>query len=126
MYIWEKEVKDIDWCKVTFADGTEQVFPQKKTIEIDVLSYIVTKEPKDASKFQDLVRYKTTDDYLELAKAHDIRKGDVNAVMQLFAHSYDMQFQTAIGKAFGVYKEDTHPASFEEDIRMSDFLKFNN
>lgn len=107
-------------------DGTEKEYPGKVKIEIDVLDYIVTDEPKDASAFTNLCVARTALSCLEAWEAHDISKANTNRVLELLAHSYDMAFSTAIGKAFGTYEENSHPAAFPENIRMSDFKKFNN
>jgi len=40
------------------------------------------------------------DQILEVLKANNIRKGDMNKLINLVAHSFDMMFHTAIGKAF--------------------------
>lgn len=105
MFIGEKEVKEIDGNKVTFMDGTEKTFPAKKTIEIDVMSYIITEEPKDASAFVQLCTYNTAKDGLEVWRAHDVSKINTNRTIQLQTHLYDMEFMTAVGKAFGTFEE---------------------
>ena len=119
MFIGEKEVSKVEGTTVSFADGTEMVYTEK------ALEYIVTEEAKDATAFRDLTNMHIADDILEIFKAHDIRKGDINNVLNLVIHSHEMMFATAIGKAFGTYQEGKHPAGFEESVRMSDFKKFN-
>lgn len=126
MFIGEKEIKSIDGQLVTFVDGTVRAYPAKKTIEIDVMSYIVTEEPKDASAFVQLCVAKVAKDGLEVWRAHDVSKINTNRAIDLQTFMYDREFQIAVGKAFGTFETDKNPVGFEEEIRMSDFEKFNN
>ena len=118
MFIWEKEILNIENNKVFFIDWTEKEYTSK------ALEYIVTKEAKDATAFKDIVTMHIANDILELFKEHDVQKWHINTILNLVVHSHEMMFATAIGKAFGTYEEWKHPAGFEENVRMSDFTKF--
>lgn len=112
-YVWEKEVESIDWNKVKFVDGTEQEFTPKQ------MEYVVTEEPKDLTQFRDLTNFRIAEDLIEVLKAHDMKKGDLDNVLNLVISSFNNKFLIAIGKHFGTYEEGKHPAYFEENIRMS-------
>ena len=49
----------------------------------------------------------------------DMKKGDLDNVLNLVISSFNNKFLIAIGKHFGTYEEGKHPAYFEENIRMS-------
>tara|TARA_R110000868_G_scaffold402217_2_gene678371 strand:+ start:1812 stop:2072 length:261 start_codon:yes stop_codon:yes gene_type:complete len=86
----------------------------------------VTEESKDATKYRDLVNMHFADDVLKNMKEHNLPKGYINSALSLVVHSHEMMFATAIGKAFGTFEEDKHPAMFEENVTMADIEKFNN
>lgn len=119
MFIWTQEIKEIVDTKVTFIDGTEKEYTTTQ------LQYIATEESKDASALQEITIMNIADQILEVLKANNVRKGDMNQLINLIVHSFEMMFQVAIGKAFWTYDAGRHPTSCEEDIRMSDFSKFN-
>ena len=71
MYIWNKEIQKINDLVVKFTDWTEQEFTKKQ------LTYLPTKEVKDASAFMELVANKLVDDFMVVIKnAKDIKDTD--------------------------------------------------
>ena len=119
MFIWEKEVKEINENKVSFVDGTEKEFTATQ------MKYIVTEEPKDASAYTDMLVMHYADYCLEWLKDHDLPRGLINKALNLIVQSEEMKFATAIGKAFGTFTEGMHPAWFPELITPSHMAKFN-
>jgi len=115
-YIWEKEIQTIEETKVTFVDGTEKIFTPKQ------LEYIVTDEQKDATQFRDLVTYNITEELISVLQEHNMRKWDLDTVLNLIVSSFNNKFLIAIGKKFGTFEEGKHPAYFEENITMSDLF----
>ena len=118
-YIWEKEVESIDWNKVKFVDGTEKEFTPKQ------MEYIVTEEPKDLTQFRDLVTYNIAEELIAVLREHNMRKWDLDTVLNLIVSSFNNKFLIAIGKNFGTYEEGKHPAYFEENITMSHLFTNN-
>ena len=118
-YIWEKEVKEINDNKVLFIDGTEEEFTATQ------MKYVVTDEPKDPSAYTDMLVMHYADYCLEWLKMHDLPRGLINKALNLIVQSEEMKFATAIGKAFGTFKENMHPANFPESIKPSHIEKFN-
>ena len=149
MYIWDKEIQEINDLVVKFTDWTEQEFTKKQ------LTYLPTKEVKDASAFMELVANKLVDDFMVVIKnAKDIKDTDSlsnkiidvmeehNAselelrfalkmaqmkcikIFKIVQDSYDYNLNIAIGKAFGTFKEWQHHTTCTENIRMSDIKKF--
>jgi len=149
MFIWAKEIKEIDGLVVKFTDWTEQEYTQKQ------LTYIPTKESKDATAFMELVTWNLVNDFMEVIKnAEDINNADLlsskvidvmadhNAselelrfalkiaqmkcieIFKIVQDSFDYSLNIAIGKAFGTFKEGQHHTACTENIRMSDIKKF--
>ena len=115
-YIWEKEVQTIEGTKVTFVDGPEKEFTPKQ------LEYIVTSEQKDATQYRDLVTFNIAEELIAVLREHNMRKWDLDTVLNLIVSSFNHKFLVAIGKKFGTYEEGKHPAYFEENITMSDLF----
>ena len=149
MYIWTKEIQEINDLTVKFTDGTEQEFTKKQ------LTYLPTQETKDASAFMELVAIKLVDDFMEVIKnAEDIKDTDSlsnkvidvmeehNAselelrfalkmaqmkcieIFKIVQDSYVYNLIVAIGIAFWTHKEWQHHTTYTENIRMSDIKKF--
>lgn len=118
MFVWAKEVEKVDWNIVTFVDGTEKEFTPKQ------MEYIVTEEEKDLTQFRNLCTEHVAHDMLEVMKAHNIRKWDMDHIINLVIGSYNQAFHTAIGKKFGTYDEAYKftPQAFEESITMADLF----
>lgn len=120
MYIGEKEVEKIDWTVVTFKDETTGTYTEKQ------LSYLVTEEPKDASALQGLMLDNIVPDIFQILLEHNVKKWDINAIVQTFIGSYNQNFNIAIGKAFGTFVEWQYPESYPENITMEDIAKFKS
>lgn len=148
MYIWSKEIKEINWNVVHFIDWSTKSYNNKQ------LSYIVTEDEKDLSTFTELVVenitnecmnwlvWKDLSDKNEVAKTilnifeeHDISKWDVDRVLQeikqkldeivkTIASSYNETLQKAIWKAFWTFEENKHSVYFTQNIRVSDIKKY--
>ena len=116
-YIWEKELLKIEGNLVTFKDGSTQEYTAKQ------MEYIVTDEPKDATAFQSLCLSAVTKDLLNVIEAHDVKKGDIDSMIQVLVWSYNESFMIAIGKAFWTYDENIHSSYYQENIRVSDIKK---
>lgn len=95
------------------------------TITIKPLDSLLTKEEKDLTGMRDLISMHVVDKMLDIADAFDIPKGYVNHIVNLFVHSFEMKLGVFLGKAVGRYDEKKHPSCYEEELRMSDFKKFN-
>lgn len=120
MFIGEKKVKDIKKWVVTFDDwSTVTITPKQE-------KYLVTKEEKDATALQSLVVNNVVPDVLQVLQEHNVRKGDINAVLQVTVSSYNRAFNEAVGKAFGTYKEWNSPEGFADDITMADIARIKN
>lgn len=118
MFVWDKEVKEVNWNIVSFVDGTEKEFTPKQ------MEYVTTEESKDATQFRNLCTEHVAHELLEVLKAHNLRKGDLDYTINLMIWSFNHHFHTAIGKKFGTYDEAYKftPQAFEENITMSDLF----
>lgn len=119
-YIWEKEVSKIDGNLVTFTDDTTKTFTEKQ------LSYLVTEEPKDATAIQGLMLDNIVPEIFQVLLEHNVRKWDINAIVQTLIWSYNQNFNIAIWKAFWTFKEWAYPESYPENITMEDIANFKN
>jgi len=120
LYIWEKEIKDVDGNKVTFQDGTECEYTAKQ------LEYMITKEPKDDTAFRDIVLENVAKDVLAVIQEHNIKKGELSPLIQCIIESFNNSFFIAVGKAFGTYQEGINPVIFQENIRISDIIQMKD
>jgi len=78
-YIGEKEIKGIEKNVVTFADDSQEEFTEKQ------LTYLVTEEVTDPSEQRELVLKNTVPEVFEVLKKHNIRYGDLDAVINSIA-----------------------------------------
>lgn len=119
MFVWDKEIKEVNDNTITFVDGTEKEFTPKQ------MEYVMTEEPKDLTQFRNLCAENVANELIEVMKAHNIRKGDMDYIMNLMIASFNHHFYTALGKKFGTYNEAYKftPQAFEESITMSDLFK---
>ena len=114
-YIWEKEVKTIQEDNiVVFADDTTKYFTDKE------LAYSLTDEPKDATAFRDLMLDTIVPKMLEVFDEYNIRKWDIQLVIQEIVSTYNNTFNIAVGKAFWTFEEWKHSDFFPEEIRISE------
>ena len=120
MFIKDKEVESIKGWTVTFKDGSTECYTEKQ------LTYIVTKEELDDSKFQTLVIENVTKDVLWVLQEHNIRKGDLSPIIETVISSFNQNFLIAVWKAFGTYQEDKYPMQMQEDIRMNDIIQMKD
>ena len=120
MFIKDKEVESIKGWTVTFKDGSKECYTEKQ------LTYIVTEEELDDSKFQTLVIENVTKDVLWVLQEHNIRKGDLSPIIETVISSFNQNFLIAVWKAFGTYQEDKYPMQMQEDIRMNDIIQMKD
>lgn len=120
IYIWEKEIKDVEGTKVTFVDGTECEYTKKQ------LEYMITKEPKDDTALREIVLENVAKDVLAVIQEHNIKKGDLSPLLQCIVDSFNQNFFIAVGKAFGTYQEWINPVFYQENIRMNDIIQMKD
>lgn len=113
-YIWEKEVKSIEWTLVTFVDETSQVFTERQ------LEYLVKDEEYDLTTERNLLLENIIPEIMEVLREHNVKKVDIQAILNWVVWEYNETFNIAVGKAFGTYEEWKHTAYFPENIRFSD------
>ena len=118
LYIWENEVSLIDDTKVVFVNGSEKEFTIKE------LKALLTKEPADLTKQRELIVDAIVPDMLQILEDYNVKKWDIQAILNAVVWSYNETFNEAIGKAFWTYEANKHSAYFPENIRVSDIKKF--
>jgi len=118
MFIWELEIEKIERNTVFFTNGTKRKCTKK---EIEVLS---TEEATDLTTQRDLLLNAIIPDILKLLMDYNIKKWDIQAVIQGVVWTYNENFNIAVWKAFWTYEEGVHTAYFTENIRMTDIKKF--
>lgn len=146
-YIGTKEIDKIEWCEVTFKDGTTQTFNEKQ------LEYMITTEMKDASAFEAImskaivvdvwkvIQEEDPEDIVTVAgkilkvyEDHDIMNRQVDKIgfevitrikimIETVARSYIEWFNVAVAKAFGTYIDWKPTQTFVENIRVSDIVR---
>ena len=120
-YIGEKEVVSIEDTIVTCKDWEEE-----ETIELTPrqLQYMITDEPKDATAVREMIIVEFARDMLQIIEQHDVRKWDIDAILNVLVQSYNGFFNTAIGKAMWTYDETKHHSLYIDELRVSDLKKF--
>ena len=120
-YIGEKEVVSIEDTIVTCKDWEEE-----DTIELTPrqLQYMITDEPKDATAVREMIIVEFARDMLQIIEQHDVRKWDIDAILNVLVQSYNGFFNTAIGKAMWTYDETKHHSLYIDELRVSDLKKF--
>lgn len=113
-YYGEQEVKSIDWNTITLSDDTQVTLTDKQ------LTYIITEEPKDLSETQILVTWQVVGEIMDLLDEHNVRKGDIDHIVQTIIGSYNENFIKATAKAFGTYDSNLSMYECTGNIRMSD------
>ena len=120
LYIWEQEVSKVNDTQVIFKDWTEKNFTPKE------LKVLLTKEKKDLTQQRDLMFNAVIPEMLKVFEDYNIRKGDIQALLNWVVGSYNETFNQAIGKAFWTYEQNKNSAYFPENIRVSDIKLFLN
>lgn len=120
-YIGEKEVVSIEDTIVTCKDWEEE-----EEIELTPrqLQYMITDEPKDATAVREMIIVEFARDMLQIIEQHDVRKWDIDAILNVLVQSYNGFFNTAIGKAMWTYDETKHHSLYIDELRVSDLKKF--
>ena len=116
-YIGELQVKSIEWNLVMFEDGTSKEYTDKQ------LTYMVCDTKKDLSEARDLMIDNLVPEILTLLEQHNIRKGDLTAIINTVIDSYNEAFNVAIWKAFWTYRAGVNSQYFTEDIEISNIKK---
>ena len=105
MYIWDKQVKSIEWELVTFKDWTTREVYKK------LLDKIQTKKMTDASTLRNLATDPLASDILWLLLLYDVKAWDIDFILGTVKQSLIVNEEAAISKLFNV--------EFKSDIRMS-------
>lgn len=116
-YIGELQVKSIEWNLVMFEDGTSKEYTDKQ------LTYMVCDTKKDLSEARDLMIDNLVPEIITLLEQHNIRKGDLSAIINTVIDSYNEAFNVAIWKAFWTYRAGVNSQYFTEDIEISNIKK---
>ena len=116
-YLWEKEIKSIQWNVVTDIDWKDTTLTDKQ------LTYMVTTEPKSLTEARDILLDNIVPEVMDVLEAHNIRKWDLSSIIDTVINSYNMTFFTAIGKAFWTYEKGKPHLYFQDDIRVSDMTR---
>ena len=120
MFIKDREVEKIEGTKVIFKDGGEVEYTETQ------LKYIVTEEALDDNWFRNLMLENVAWDVLGVLQAHNIRKWDLQPVIETVVSSFNQNFLIAVWKAFGTYAKDKYPMQMQEDIRIEDILQMKD
>lgn len=120
MFIQDREVEKIEGNKVIFKDGGEVEYTETQ------LKYIVTEDSLDEWQFRNLVLENVATDVLAVLQRHNIRKWELQPVIETVVSSFNQNFLIAVGKAFGTYAKDKYPMQMQEDIRMEDIIQMKD
>lgn len=120
MFIKEREVDKIEGNKVIFKDGGEEEYTETQ------LKYIVTEEAMSEEQFRNLMLENVAVDILGVLQKHNIRKGDLQPVIETVVSSFNQNFLIAVWKAFGTYAKDKYPMQMQEDIRIEDIIQMKD
>ena len=120
MFIKDREVDKIEGTKVIFKDGGEVEYTETQ------LKYIVTEEALDENGFRNLMLENVAGDVLWVLQAHNIRKWDLQPVIETVVSSFNQNFLIAVWKAFGTYAKDKYTMQMQEDIRMEDIIQMKD
>ena len=118
LYIGGKEVVSVEDTKAIFKDWTEKEFTPKE------LKVLLTKEKKDLTQQRDLMIDAIVPEILQVFEDYNIKKWDIQSILNAVVWSYNETFNKSIGKAFWTYEDWKHSAYFPENIRVSDIKKF--
>lgn len=116
-YIWEKEIKKINWNNVTFTDDIVKYYSD---IE---LKHYVSDEPKDETAYREKVLDTVSSPICDILDKYNVRKGDLQAIIQQVISTYNHTFNIAVWQAFWTFEEWQHSSYFPENIRVSDIKK---
>ena len=113
-YFGEKAIEKMVGNILFFEDKTEKVLSDKQ------MEYLVTDEPKDATQTRDLVLDNVIPDIMQILIQHNVKKGDIQSIVNGILASYNQTFLTAVWKAFGTYEEWKPVESYPENISIID------
>lgn len=117
MYIWWKKIKDNqDWL-VTFEDWTSQKFTLKS------LTYLISEEPVDPSKLQDLTCRAIAKDIVSVLIEHDVVVKYMPYINSVVQRTIEDQQKKFICQATWQYSNiQKEIESFPEDERKQEEL----
>lgn len=116
-YYGEKKIKRIVSNIAYFDDDTDKVLTDKQ------MEYLVTDEPKDLTAFRDLVFKNVVADMMEVLIRHNIRKGDLQPILNWIVGAYNQTFNKAVWKAFGTYDESEPVEYWPENVSILDIQR---
>ena len=120
-YIWENEVKKIDWNKVEFVDWTVMEFTDKE------LLYLLQEEPCDEAQVKSNLIRNIVPEMTGLLVDYNVRKWDLTPIIECIVETFNQNFNKAIWIAFWTYEKGLHSAYFVENIKISDiYTKIEN
>lgn len=115
-YIGEKLLKSVDGTLVTYDDWSTQQFKTERQLQ-----YLISDEPRDESAISDTVVTEVVKDLMDIVLGnHDVKKSDIDRIIQYFATSYDREFAIRIAKKLWTYNEQRARQHYIGDIRLSD------
>lgn len=118
MFIWSNEIDQIEWNVVTFKDWTTKTYNSKE------LEYLKSEEPRDLTQLRDSLIKSIIPEIMQLIEDYNVKKWDLQVIIQAIIESYNYNFYTAIWKAFWTYDEVKHPSYFQENIDFNTIKKF--
>jgi len=89
-YFGEKAIEKMVGNILFFEDKTEKVLSDKQ------MEYLVTDEPKDATQTRDLVLDNVIPDIMQILIQHNVKKGDIQSIVNGILASYNQTFLTAV------------------------------
>lgn len=96
MFIWDKEVKEINGTTVEFADGTQGEYTEAN------LKYLQTEEAKDETGLEDIAVIEVTSALLKVFEEHNVTNGLVTKILQSLPIHYNRNIDTALCKKLWV------------------------
>ena len=96
MFIWDKEIKEINDTTVLFEDWTKGEYTSAN------LKYLQTEEAKDETELQDITINNITWALLKVFEEHNVTNGLVTKILQTLPVHYNRNVDTALCKKLGV------------------------
>lgn len=128
IYYWEQKVTDVTKTKIEDIEVNNITLENWKSVSLTdaQLGYLITKEPKDLSQMRDLMLDAIIPELLDIFQKHNLKKDDMQAVLNSLVWTFNNRVHTAIWKALGTYEDWKHPETFIWNISFLDILKFKS
>lgn len=113
-FIWDKEIKNINWVIVEFTDGVKEEFSEA------YLDKLITDAPLELTEFMNLLADTVIDDITVVFKEHRLKNKHLDVVIDKTIDTRNRTFDEFIGKKLWIDKRVKFVEDTLQSIKLTD------